>query len=72
MTAPGLRAELRAIDERHPAWHSFVSDAGRLWASTTRCDEGGSGTTVDAGSPGMLEHEIAAVERTFDLHRPWS
>lgn len=68
-----LSAALRAIERRHPTyhWHCWHSNAGLLWATSPHCPEPlGSGTTVGdvrsgAGSPEVLEREIAKVERKW-------
>jgi hypothetical protein len=64
----GLRDELRAIDQKHPHWHSFVSDQGRLWSVTSHTPTG-LGYTVSAGAPQVLDLEIAKVERLWHLPR---
>ena len=62
-----LRAELRAVEAKHPRWHAYLSDEGRCWAVTTAHFHDGSGVTVDAGTPAQLDRVIAEVEHNSHL-----
>jgi hypothetical protein len=44
----------------------FLSNTGRLWASSPHCGEAyGSGTTVDGSTPEQVSREIAVVEHDW-------
>ena len=59
---PTLSAELRAVEAGHPGWHCWRSDTGWCHATTCRCAyPQGSGTTVEARTPVLLDHAIAVV-----------
>ena len=60
LTAPGLRAELRAVENANPGWHCWLSNTGVVHATTCRCPIGGSGTTLEAPSPQRMSQVIAA------------
>lgn len=63
-----LSRALHQVEQRHQAnhWHTWRSDAGRLWATSPHClDPNGSGTTVDGGTAEVLEREIAKVEHEW-------
>jgi hypothetical protein len=67
LLAAGLRAELQAVEQDHPRWHAWLSDAGRCWAATTQSWGGGSGFTVDGSTPDQLGHAIAVAEHDWLL-----
>jgi len=57
-----LSAELRAVQEKHPGWHTWRGDTGWCHATTCHCPyPQGSGTTVEAPTPVLLDHAIAVV-----------
>lgn len=57
-----LTDAMRLVETRHPHWHLFLSSAARVWAVTTLCEAGGCGTTLDAPTPELMDHEIAKWE----------
>lgn len=61
----GLRTELRAVEDDYPGWHLYLSDTGSVWAATTENHAGGSGTTLEAPTPGGMRREIAAQVREW-------
>jgi hypothetical protein len=56
---PSLSEELAAV-QADTGWHCWHSDTGDCHATTCKCPLGGSGTTVEAPTPGLLRHAIAA------------
>jgi hypothetical protein len=58
--APGLRAEVAALERSYPGWHCWLSREGVVHATTCRCPLGGSGTTLDAPNPQRMAQVIAA------------
>lgn len=63
MADKGLRAELTEVEQKHPGWHCFLSDAGKPWACTTKGPA--RGYTVSGGTPELLGHEIAKAEHEW-------
>ena len=61
-----LRAQLRAIETEHPRWHLWLSDAGHIWAVTSRTPHRGCGYTVDGGSPETVSRKIAEAEHEWE------
>ena len=60
---PTLSEEVAEVQSHHPGWHVWLSrEQGMVLATTTRCAEGGTGTTLDAPNPQRMEHEIALWE----------
>jgi hypothetical protein len=60
VSPPSLSAELRAVEGQHPGWHCWRADTGCCHATSCRCGyAGGSGTTLTAPTPQMLDHAIA-------------
>lgn len=64
MPQQGLRAELREVEQRHPGWHTYLSDEGRCWAVTVHAP-GDSGCTVDGNTPELLHQRIASAEHEW-------
>lgn len=66
LLAPGsdthIRDAMHLVEQRHPYWHLYLSDADRVWAVTTLCEASGCGTTLDAPTPELMDREIAKWE----------
>ena len=66
LTEQTLSEELAAV-QSDTGWHCWRSDAGVMHATTCRCPLGGSGTTVEAPTPELLRHAIAAQVHEWGL-----
>lgn len=74
ITSTGSLAErLAAIDAKHKGWHAWPSDEGHLYAVRVRATaemasqdaagpRSGSGVTLDAETPLLLDRAIARYE----------
>ena len=62
-----LSEEVAEVESHHPGWHVWVSrERTMILATTTRCDAGGTGTTLDAPTPALMEHVIAVWEHQHE------
>ena len=61
---PGLHEEMRAVEREYAGWHLYMTDAGTIWAVTCHTPWRGGGVTLDAPTPELMRHEIAA-----EIHR---
>ncbi len=57
--------DLARIETACRGWHTWVSDAGRFWATATESAGAGSGTTVDADTLKELRKAITAAESAW-------
>jgi hypothetical protein len=58
--------EMRAVEADYPDWHLFATLDGTIWAVTSHTPWKGRGITLDARTPELMRHEIAAEEHRWE------
>ena len=65
-TEQTLTEEMRGVEAEFPEWHLFATDTV-IWAVTSHTPCHGCGLTLDAPTPALMRHAIAAQQHRWDL-----